>query len=439
MLYFLARSCRRTFRLFSENDEVEASDTYLDTCFPFSNDKKLSLRSLLTYLKTFFFNKTTGDTINGDAEITGTLDVDGKTTVNSGLDVVGDTSITGDETVSGNVTVNGDANFNSDVTIGTEENPVDLTINGNIYQNGSAYETHAQDIYTENDMIITRDGATTALSDNELTGLTAQHYDSDGYDGVLAFDNSGTARVGDYNNKTVYSTDGKTFYKTKNTVYVYSTDGETFYADGGLTELATIPSYATVTQDESWTEETPAYYYYDYSDEITIPSGITPTATENDYEYLYFLDDTQPLATRDEDSDMDSNGICIWDATNRKVVTVEPASSLNRVPVSNSDGTFTWKQYSNGSVWTGSTTSDWKTARLIEEGTEGFIADGSLVVIFNEGKVYVQSGTGADATLSIVATNVPTESVSLTANRVVMTNEDGELSTDGTVAMWIED
>lgn len=79
----------------------------------------------------------------------------------------------------GNVTVNGD-----------------LNVNGNIYQNGSSYETHAEKIFTKKDMIYTREGAVAGLASNALTGLTGLLYDGT-HNGVLGFDSTGTARVGD--------------------------------------------------------------------------------------------------------------------------------------------------------------------------------------------------------------------------------------------------
>lgn len=75
----------------------------------------------------------------------------------------------------------------------------DITIEGNIIQNGSAYETHAEKIYTKNDMIYTRDGATAALADNAYTGIQAVKYDGTN-DGQLVFGKDGVARVGDVGN-----------------------------------------------------------------------------------------------------------------------------------------------------------------------------------------------------------------------------------------------
>lgn len=72
----------------------------------------------------------------------------------------------------------------------------DLNISGNIIQQGSAYETHAESVYTKNDYIITRDGAVSGLGNGEYTGIVAKLYDGTN-DGRLVFDNSGVARVGD--------------------------------------------------------------------------------------------------------------------------------------------------------------------------------------------------------------------------------------------------
>ncbi len=69
-------------------------------------------------------------------------------------------------------------------------------INGDIYQHGSAYETHAEDIFTKQDIMTLRDGATAALSPSHYAGLVAKLYDGT-FDGGLVFGPDGVARVGD--------------------------------------------------------------------------------------------------------------------------------------------------------------------------------------------------------------------------------------------------
>ncbi len=86
-----------------------------------------------------------------------------------------------------------------DQIIGLVSDPVingDLQVNGDIIQNGSAYETHAEKVYTTNDYIITRDGAVSALSPGDYSGFQVKKYDGTN-DGRLVIDNAGVARVGD--------------------------------------------------------------------------------------------------------------------------------------------------------------------------------------------------------------------------------------------------
>lgn len=86
---------------------------------------------------------------------------------------------------------NGTQNITSNIAL-----KGDLNITGNIIQNGSAYETHTEKVYTKNDYIITRDGAVSGLGNGEFTGILAKKYDGSN-DGHLVFDNQGIARVGD--------------------------------------------------------------------------------------------------------------------------------------------------------------------------------------------------------------------------------------------------
>ena len=75
-----------------------------------------------------------------------------------------------------------------------------LQVNGDIIQNGAAYETHAEKVYTTNDYIIMRDGAVSGLGSGDYSGFQVKLYDGVN-DGRLVIDNSGTARVGDVGNE----------------------------------------------------------------------------------------------------------------------------------------------------------------------------------------------------------------------------------------------
>lgn len=70
----------------------------------------------------------------------------------------------------------------------------DLTVTGNLYQNGEAYETHAEKVYSKNDNIVLRDGATNSLG-SEYSGLQINKYN--GTDDLrLVAGADGVARVG---------------------------------------------------------------------------------------------------------------------------------------------------------------------------------------------------------------------------------------------------
>ena len=72
-----------------------------------------------------------------------------------------------------------------------------VTINGNITQSGTPYETHAEQLYTKKDNIITREDAAVALPSGSYSGIKVNNYDGNGANGILAYRSDGTAVVGD--------------------------------------------------------------------------------------------------------------------------------------------------------------------------------------------------------------------------------------------------
>ena len=70
-----------------------------------------------------------------------------------------------------------------------------LHIDGDIVQNGDTYKTHVEELYSEKDLIITRDGATAGLSTGEISGLNVKLYDGTN-DLLFGTDQSGYFKVG---------------------------------------------------------------------------------------------------------------------------------------------------------------------------------------------------------------------------------------------------
>ena len=117
---------------------------------------------------------------------TGDQIIDGKKTFNEQMTVNGKI-IANDQIVA-----NGGVLFaNNGLTVnGT------LQVDGDIIQNGSAYDTHAEQVYTTNDLIVTRDGAVGGIAAGQLSGIRVKKYN--GVDDLnLGVDNLGVMRVGD--------------------------------------------------------------------------------------------------------------------------------------------------------------------------------------------------------------------------------------------------
>ena len=75
-----------------------------------------------------------------------------------------------------------------------------LQVDGDIVQNGSAYDTHAEQLYTTKDNVIMRDGAVSALSAGDTSGFVIKKYDGSN-DMNLGVDANGVARLGDSGNE----------------------------------------------------------------------------------------------------------------------------------------------------------------------------------------------------------------------------------------------
>lgn len=125
----------------------------------------------------------------------------------------------------------------------------DITIEGNIIQNGSAYETHAEKLYTKNDMIFTRDGATAALADNAYTGIQAVKYDGTN-DGQLVFGKDGVARVGDVGNTQPLATRAETGNIVDKHLLQWDAAGQTL-----VDSNRTVDEFAMLGSDNNFTGE----------------------------------------------------------------------------------------------------------------------------------------------------------------------------------------
>jgi len=85
------------------------------------------------------------------------------------------------------------------------DNSGSLHIDGDITQSGSTYETHAEQLYTTKDLIITRDGAVTAIPAGEISGIQVEKYDG-ASDLLFGTDVDGYFKVGESGSLQILAT-----------------------------------------------------------------------------------------------------------------------------------------------------------------------------------------------------------------------------------------
>lgn len=163
----------------SRLDTFDPNDSVLETDLLYTekanhDDAKTSMQQI----KDFVYPPV-ADTQTSGLISTTTQAVAGKKTFQGGV-------ATSTLETSGQTTLGDDATVNGD-----------LHVNGNIIQQGHSYETEVETLAVKDEIIKTRDGATTGMASGEYTGLQAEKYDGS-HDGRLVFGADGVARVGDY-------------------------------------------------------------------------------------------------------------------------------------------------------------------------------------------------------------------------------------------------
>ena len=118
----------------------------------------------------------------------------GITTETNGIRIAYTGGITTYDNTDGNIVIDNNLftiNLADDITI-----TGDMIIAGDLTVNGTYYTVHAEHVYTQDDYIILREGATTPLAAGSYAGFQVTKYDGTN-DGRLVVDNAGVARVGD--------------------------------------------------------------------------------------------------------------------------------------------------------------------------------------------------------------------------------------------------
>lgn len=152
-----------------------------------------------------------------------------------------------------------------------------LHVKGDLYVDGIGEEIISTELKVGADTITLRDKNPAGLTPSEIAGVVTQNYDGQGNNNIIAVDADGNARVGDIDIATRL---------------LYSNDGNNFFVDEDLTIAATIGQ-----------------------DEVVRDTGNTTSGGVKIYEGTTFSNNnTQPMATREEEANMTDGYGVTWNA-----------------------------------------------------------------------------------------------------------------------------
>ena len=293
-------------------------------------------------------NLTVGgnNNITGNTTINGTLEA-GNTKVNGTL-AAGNTVLDGTLDVSGNTKITGDAFISGDLTI-----------------SGTVHSVDQEEVVADGDTITLRANNNLPLATGQVSGIVVNKYNGTD-DLTVATGNDGTLRVGtaagtdtEYTNIALNHSDGK-YYKYENDTY---------------TLLDPQPS-GNMT---AWTGKNVVGGYTRYA---------TATFTVVDTTTL------SPIATRDEEANMNDGGVVVWDSDTTSMKTVPLPTNNAQALVSKwtedpethvvTKG-YEWKSnVGGGGLAFVGTRAEYEVAKLIPEGKDGYIGPQTLVTITDE-------------------------------------------------------
>ena len=163
----------------------------------------------------------------------------------------------------------------------------DLQVYGDIYQNGAAYDTHAEQLYSTKDYILMREGAVTALSPGTMSGFEIIKYD--GANNLrLGVDSSGTARVGDVGDEQPLLTRDEAADLTDGAPLIWDAANNKAISGGGFSRV--IKNSGSLQVGPTGWNASGTFADYPYELAIQIPG-----VTLNDFPIVSFMPVTPEL------------------------------------------------------------------------------------------------------------------------------------------------
>ena len=284
--------------------------------------------------------KSTGDIdIPGNLTVSGNTNTTGNTTIGGTLDVSGETKLTGDTFISGDLTVS-----------------------------GTVHSVEQEEVVADGDTITLRANNNLPLASGQISGIVVNKYNGTD-DLTVATGNDGTLRVG-----TARGTD--TEYTN---IALKHFDGKYYTFEGDVYTLLDPQPSGNMT---AWTGKEEVQGYTKYA---------TATFTVVDTTTL------SPIATRDEEENMNDGGVVVWDGTSTSMKTVPLPTNNAQALVSKwtedpdthviTKG-YEWKSnVGGGGLAFVGTRAEYEVAKLIPEGQDGYIAPQTLVTITDEDEI----------------------------------------------------
>lgn len=195
-----------------------------------------------------------------------------------------------DGLLTGDLTVTGCSMLCGPVTIGC-----DLHVNGDAYVSGTLHYTEEETINSTADHLILRQNNSTALTAGQYSGIVVNNPTGNGCGSAIVVDCTATARIGNVAPSETTYTD----------IYLSKSDGK-WYSDDTLTTEVTPNGDLTAWSSSDDTED-----YKHYADAVFT---------------VYSYTDTQPLATRSEESCMAPDMPTVWNATCKRIETTAPSN-----------------------------------------------------------------------------------------------------------------
>lgn len=324
---------------------------------PYDENNETDNRPLVYDPVNDVLKKSTGDIdVPGNLTVSGNNSITGNTTIGGTLEA-GDTKVNGNTVLDGTLDVSGNTKITGDAFISG-----DLTVSGTVHS------VDQEEVVADGDTITLRANNNLPLATGQVSGIVVNKYNGTD-DLTVATGNDGTLRVGtaagtdtEYTNIALNHTDGK-YYKYENDTYTL-VDPQ---PSGNMT---------------AWTGK-------------NVVDGYTHYATA-----VFTVIDTKtlaPIATRDEEENMNDGGVVVWDSASISLKTVPLPTNNAQALVSKwtedpdthiiTKG-YEWKSnVGGGGLAFVGTRAEYEVAKLIPEGKEGYIGPQTLVTITDEDEI----------------------------------------------------